>query len=302
MGQTESVAAQNAPLASPTFSVARNPDPGSKLPYLSRLPLQGGALVLKAAEVWPRTAKVYCHRVEEWPARPDVIEEVPVRACVRRGQAVDLVLDRAREARSQIIFTTVKGREAIFWQSPKTTRQARPAVRVPARRASGARDIAIAVDTREHYPYRFSHQKASTYRRALPAGDYGVENEGELVAVVERKSLADLAARLVDGSLTYALAELATLERAALVVEDRYGAVFKAPFVAPGFLADLIGALQIRYPQVPIVFCDTRPLAEEWTFRFLGAALARAREGDYRLATDTAHAGGVRASRGGNEI
>ena len=70
MGQTESVAAQNAPLASPTFSVARNPDPGSKLPYLIRLPLQGGALVLKAAEVWPRTAKVYCHRVEEWPARP----------------------------------------------------------------------------------------------------------------------------------------------------------------------------------------------------------------------------------------
>ena len=100
-------------------------------------------------------------------------------------------------------------------------------MRVPARRASGARDIAIAVDTREHYPYRFSHQKASTYRRALPAGDYGVENEGELVAVVERKSLADLAARLVDGSLTYALAELATLEHASLVVEDRYGAVFR---------------------------------------------------------------------------
>jgi hypothetical protein len=25
---------------------------------------------------------------------------------------------------------------------------------------------------------------------------------------------------------------------------------------------------------VPIVFCDTRPLAEEWTYRFLAAALA----------------------------
>lgn len=48
------------------------------------------------------------------PERPDLIEEVPVRACVRRGQAVDLVLDRSREARSQIVFTTVKGREAIF--------------------------------------------------------------------------------------------------------------------------------------------------------------------------------------------
>ncbi len=34
--------------------------------------------------------------------------------------------------------------------------------------------------------------------------------------------------------------------------------------------------VQVRYPNVPIVFCDTRPLAEEWTFRFLGAALANA--------------------------
>ncbi|MGD0944857.1 MAG: ERCC4 domain-containing protein [Acidimicrobiales bacterium] len=271
---------QGAAVPAATFSVAHNPDPESKLPYLIQLPLQAGALVLKAAEPWPRTAKVYCHRAEGWPERPDMIEEVPVRACVRRGQAVDLVLDRARETRSQIVFTTVKGREAIFWQSPKTTRRSRPAVRVPARRASGARDLAIAVDTRERYPFRFSHQQASTYRKALPAGDYGVEHDGELVAVVERKAFSDLAATLVDGSLTYALAELATVDRAALVVEDRYGAVFKAPFVAPGFLADLLGALQVRYPQVPIVFCDTRPLAEEWTFRFLGAALARARQAD----------------------
>lgn len=46
-------------------------------------------------------------------------------------------------------------------------------------------------------------------------------------------------------------------------------------------LDDVFGtdsALQVRYPSVPIVFRDTRPLAEEWTFRFLGAALARARQ------------------------
>jgi hypothetical protein len=78
----------------------------------------------------------------------------------------------------------------------------------------------------------------------------------------------------VDGGLAYALAELATLKRAALVVEDRYADVFKLAHVAPGFVADLLAALQVRYPTVPIVFCDTRPLAEEWTFRFLGAALA----------------------------
>lgn len=259
------------------FLVANNPDPVSKLPFLIRIPLVPTPLVLKAAAPWPRTAKVYCHRAEGWPEYPEIVEEVPVRACVRRGQAIDLVLDRARENRSQIIFTTVKGREGIFWQSPLTTRRSRPAVRVPARRASGTKDLAIAIDSREHYPFRFSSQQTTTYRRALPAGDYGVELDGSVVALVERKSFADLAGSLVDGSLAYVLAELAAVPRAAVVVEDRYGAVFKAKFVAPGFLADLLGALQVRYPQVPIVFCDSRSLAEEWTYRFLGAALAQAR-------------------------
>lgn len=231
--------------------------------------------MLKAADTWPRTAKIYCHRAQEWPERPEIVEEVPVRSCRRRGVAVDLILDRPRENRSQLVFTRMRGgREAIFWQSPRTTAKARPGVRVPTRRAASFHELHVLVDTRERYPYRFSHQQAVTERRALPAGDYGVALEGEVVAVVERKTLADLAARLVDGSIVFALAELDTLERAAVVVEDRYADVFKHGFVAPGFLADLLAAVQVRYPNVPIVFCDTRPLAEEWTYRYLGAALA----------------------------
>ena len=257
--------------------MARNPEEFSKLPFLIRLPLASGPLVLKTSDRWPRTSKLYCHRADGWPEQPDIVDEAPVRSCERRGAAIDLVLDRARENRSQIIFTTIKGREGIFWQSPKTTRASRPTVRVPARRASGLDEVAIAVDTRERYPFRFSSQKATTYRRALPAGDYGVEINGELVAVVERKSLADLAKTLVDGSLAYALAELATIERAALVIENRYSAIFKLEHAPAGFVADLLGALQVRYPQVPIVFADNRKLAEEWTFRYLGAALAQTR-------------------------
>jgi hypothetical protein len=41
-------------------------------------------------------------------------------------------------------------------------------------------------------------------------------------------------------------------------------------------VAELLATLQVRYPSVPIVFCETRPLAEQWTYRFLGAALAYA--------------------------
>lgn len=261
------------------FAVAKNPDPDSKLPFLILLPLASGPLVLKAADKWPRTAKVYCHRAEGWPPFAEVIEEVAVRSCTRRGQAIDLVLDRGRENRSQVIFTTIRGREGIFWQSPKTARQSRPSVRVPTRRASGVRAMQIAVDTRERYPYRFARQQVATKRQHLRSGDYGVLHDGEIIAVVERKSLSDLAHSLVDGSLAFAMAELASVDRAAVVVENRYSELFKVPIVAPGFLADLLGSLQVRYPQVPIVFCETRPLSEEWTYRFLGAALARARQG-----------------------
>ena len=265
------------------FQVARNPDAASRLPFLVRVPLPGGDLVLKAREPWPRTGVVYCHPAAgEWPDPPagvEVLEQVPVRSCRRRGAAIDLVLDRAREHRSQLVFTRTRGREVIFWQSPKTARAARPGVRVPGRRASGLGELTILVDTRERYPWRFGRQRGVTLeRRALPAGDYAVQAPGgDLAAVVERKTLQDLAGSLVDGSLGYLLAELAELPRAAVVVEDRYGALFKLEHVRPGFVADLLGALAVRYPAVPVVFCDTRPLAQEWAYRYLGAAVAELR-------------------------
>jgi hypothetical protein len=259
------------------FEVAVNPDPDSSLRFLIRLPLSDGGLVLKARDTWPRTAKVYCHRAEGWPDQPEILEQTAVRSCRRRGVAIDLVLDRPRENRSQFVFTRIQGgREAIFWQSARTTRQARPGIRIPRRRAAGLDELAILVDTRERYPYRFAHHQACTLRSALPVGDYGVALEEELVAVVERKSLADLARRLIDGQLTYALAELATIPRAAVVVEDRYPNLYKLEHVKPGFAAELLAALTVRYPMVPIVFCETRPLAEDWTYRILGAALALA--------------------------
>jgi hypothetical protein len=40
------------------FLVARNPDDSSTLPFLIRVPLPDRAIVLKAKEAWPRTAKV----------------------------------------------------------------------------------------------------------------------------------------------------------------------------------------------------------------------------------------------------
>jgi hypothetical protein len=199
---------------------------------------------------------------------------VPLRSCVRRGAAIDLVLDRGRENRSQLVFTKARGRDAVFWQSPRTRKQARPGVRTPTARAAGIADLEIVTDSHEQYPYRFASQQATVVKRALPCGDYGLIYGGRLIASVERKSLTDLVASLTGGKLRYALAELAALPRAAVVVEDRYSAIFKLGRMQPAMVADGLAELQVRWPDVPIIFCETRQLAEEWTYRFLAAARA----------------------------
>lgn len=270
-------------LVTEEFLIARNPEEGSTLPYLLRLPLGPEGIVLKSKETWPRTGKVYCHRAVGWPREPDVVERVPVRSCVRRGAAIDLVLDRGRENRSQFVLTRVRGgREAIFWQTARTAKQARPAVALPTARAAGVAELEIIVDSHERYAWNFSHQQATTTRRALPAGDYAVELDGRVVAAVERKSLPDLVSTLTSGRMRYLLAHLAELPRAAVVVEERYSQIFTLDRVRPAVVADVVAECAAAYPQVPILFCETRALAQEWTYRFFGAAL---RESSAELGT-----------------
>ena len=165
--------------------IARNPDPDSRLPYLLLLPLAGG-MVFRASGTWPRTSAVYCYpvSVEEWPGNPDIVERVGLRSCVRRGAAIDLVLDRGRENRSQIVFTKARGRDAVFWQSPRTRRQARPNVTTPTARAAGIAELEITIDSHERYAYRFAGRPVLTVKRALPCGDYGLVSGGRLIASV----------------------------------------------------------------------------------------------------------------------
>ncbi len=267
------------------FVIARNPDGDSALPYLLRIPLGDDGIVLKSRETWPRTTKVYCHRVEAWPEDAEVIERVPVRSCIRRGASIDLVLDRGRENRSQLVMTRIRGgRQAIFWQTARTAKQARPAVAVPRARASGLTGQAgleIVVDSHERYAYSFADQQVVTRKAGLSAGDYGVVRDEVLIASVERKSLVDLVSSLTSGKLKYQLADLSSVPRAAVVVEERYSAIFKLDRVRPAVVLDGLAECQVRWPQVPIHFCETRKLAAEWTYRFLAAASVAAGEDDH---------------------
>jgi ERCC4 domain/Lsr2 len=102
--------------------------------------------------------------------------------------------------------------------------------------------------------------------------------DGRVVCAVERKSIEDLVASLTSGRLRYALAELAALPRAAVVVEAGYSRVLATKYVRAATVADGLAELQIRWPNVPIVHCETRKLAEEWTYRYLAAARVWARD------------------------
>lgn len=261
------------------FIVARNPDGDSSLPYLIQLPLEGG-VVLKARDRWPTTSRVYCHPHEgPLPDDAEILETVAVVTCARRGRGmVDLVLDRPRESRSQLLFTETKGRRAIFWQTQKVAKLGNPGGRVPMRRTAVG-SLTITVDTRERYGYRFAGREVTVERAALPAGDYGVRSGEGLTAVVERKSIEDLAGSLAEGKLAFQLGRLMEQRRGAIVVEGSYPALFEVPRVPQGWLPDILARLQLRYPSVPIVFAHSRKFAEEWVYRYLAAAVAEDTDG-----------------------
>ena len=254
------------------FVIARNPDENSTLPFLVRVPVAGAPVVLKVKDTWPRTSKIYCHPSTDWPAEPEIVERIPVRWCQRRGAAIDLTLARSRENRSQFVFTKARGRQMIFWQSARTNKKAKPNVATPTARANG-RVLDIVVDSSERYAWNFSKQQANLTRSRLASGDYAVQVQGRTVGVVERKSLPDLVSTMTGGKLWFQMADLASIDRSAIVVEDRYSSVFKLDRVRPLTISEGLAEAAVRYPNVPVHFCETRQLAQEWTYRFLGAAL-----------------------------
>ena len=74
------------------------------------------------------------------------------------------------------------------------------------------------------------------------------------------------------------------MPHAAVVVEDRYSALFKVERVAGAVLAEGLAEAQVAFPNVPIVFCETLLLAQAVGLPLLrGGVLALRRD---RAASD----------------
>lgn len=77
---------------------------------------------------------------------------------------------------------------------------------------------------------------------------------------------------------------------AAVVVEGDYPDLFRTQANRGSWLADMLGRLAVRYPEVPIVFCGSRRFAEEWAFRYF-AALVGDHPAERTLVDDAARPG-----------
>ncbi len=128
------------------------------------------------------------------------------------------------------------------------------------------------VDTRERYGYSFGSQRIKTERRTLPVGDYAVMANDLYVGVIERKSMDDFVRSLVDGSLNFCMAELASVPASAIAVEGTYAELLRRKRIRKGLLPDLLARLQTRYPSVSINFLETRKIAQAWAHYFLMVA------------------------------
>lgn len=232
-------------------------------------------LTLRTQDRWPAAGKnIFCLREEE-PPHPDEelkeIERVNIVAFHERGRRLSVVLDRKRYKRCDFLFLSkpYKNRpnesyEQIFWLTQRSIEQHRPAYKLVSR--SSSTEFIIRIHSNERYPWRFpgSH----TERGSLPVGDYALMDEDNMLAVVERKTLDNFLADFgMMPVLHQRVAELATHDNHALVVEAPYTDFLnpkKVHHYSPAFCAKAIAELYILHPNLRIVFCANRKVANEW--------------------------------------
>lgn len=249
---------------------------------------QGGRLVVafRVQTRWPGPGQqVFCLRERELDGAEalEEVERVPVAHLGRVGRKLTVTLDRPTRKRCEFLVIRKERRdgsgayEQVFFRTQSAIRAHRSRTRVEL----GARDVplTVVVDSAERYPWRFPG--AVVRRRPLAAGDYALLEGERVTAVVERKSFDNL---LTDvgaiQALHQQLADLASHDRAALVIEAQYGDFLDPARVRgrwpPAHLARVLGEIAALHPRLPIVFAGNRKLANLWAQRFFRAVAAGA--------------------------
>ena len=169
------------------------------------------------------------------------------------GAAIDLVLDRARENGSQLVFTT-----AAAWMRRSGSRRApasRPAKRhPPTAGAAGMAQLAILVDTGA-VRVPLLNSAGGDGSAAMPAATIASRRW-----TADRRGGTQVAARpdveLINRTLRDLLGELRRAAPRRGCGRGPLLADFKLDRIRPAVVADGLAELQARWPGVPIVFCE----------------------------------------------
>ena len=238
----------------------------------------GKFLYLRAQERWPGPGKnIFCKFEGMVDALPD---EEPLEQCNivyrnRYGKKLNIILDRKIRKRCWFIFLKkqYKNRpgqyyDQVFWITQASAIAERRGAYIP--QSGKQANFEVIIDTAEKYPYRFGNAK--TERKKLPAGDYALLHDGNLVAIAERKTRDNFIHELSTLDVLRAkLEELSTFPYKAVVFESPYADFInpkKLTHYSAPFIAEILADLAVQFHDVQFIFCSNRKVANEWVYRW----------------------------------
>lgn len=272
-----------------TWTIESTSNP--RFPYRLVIEQDGRILVaLRTQSRWPGPGQqIFCLRERELdPDEPlTILERVPVAHLTRVGRKLTLALDRGSRKRCEILVVQKQRRdgganyEQIFFRTESGIRAHRSRSRVELRSSAGANGspetaLRVVIDSAERYPWRFPG--ASVTRRKLATGDYAVLDGERVAAVVERKSFDNLLGDVgAVQALHHQLADLASYEAAALVIEADYRDFLDVRRLAgrwpAAHLARVLAEVAALHPHLPVIYAGNRKLANDWTAHFFRAVM-----------------------------
>jgi hypothetical protein len=256
-----------------------------RFPY--RITIRQGSRVLlavRAQSSWPGPGQqIFCLREREIDPEEatEPVERVPVAHLGKVGRKLTVALDRQGRKRCEFlsVLKPLAGgatREQIFFRTESAIRAHRSRTRMEL--LPGAVPLVVAIDSGEHYPWRFPG--ATVRRRRLPVGDYALLLGERTAATVERKSFDNLLGDIgALQALHHHLSQLASRPCPALVVEAQYADFLDERKVRGRWpvehLARVLAELAALHPGLPIVFAGNRKLGNAWCHRFFVACATR---------------------------
>lgn len=237
-------------------------------------------LVLSVQDKWPGPGKKIFCLPDDYCNRDNLPSETPLEECEiitseRYGKKLTVVLNRKTRRRCWFLFLKKEHKanpgkffDQVFWITHSSAKERRPGAYIP--RHNEKESLEIIIDNRERRPYKFSGENIRW--AILPAGDYGLVKNGEVIAVAERKTLDNFLHEL--GTYDFfklALQELNKNKFKAVVFESPYSDFInpkKQKFYSANYIADILADLFVSFPEIQFVFCDNRKFANEWVYRW----------------------------------